>query len=96
MLIRVLGPGLANFGVSPILETPTVQFFHNSTLLASDTGWKNNANAQEIQDTGLAPKNDGDSALLTTLEPGAYTAIITGANGATGIALVEVYEVGIF
>jgi hypothetical protein len=96
VLIRVLGPGLANFGVSPILETPTVQFFHNSTLLASDTGWKNNANAQEIQDTGLAPKNDGDSALLTTLEPGAYTAIITGANGATGIALVEVYEVGIF
>ena len=96
VLIRALGPGLANFGVSPILETPTLQLFHTSTLLASDTGWQNNANAQEIQDTGLAPNNNGDSALLTTLEPGAYTAVVTGANGATGIALVEVYEVGIF
>jgi hypothetical protein len=96
VLVRALGPTLANYGVSPVLSDPTIQIFHGNQVIASNTGWKTNANAAEIQQTGLAPGNANDSALLLTLEPGNYTAVVTGASGDTGIALVEAYEVSTF
>ena len=47
---------------------------------------------QQIVETGLAPVNDSESAILLTLTPGSYTAILGGRNGATGVGLVEVYD----
>jgi hypothetical protein len=96
VLIRALGPSLSKFGVSPVLPDPSLQLFHGNQSIGTDTGWKNNANAAEIRHTGLAPDNDNDSAFLVTLEPGAYTAVVTGASGDTGVALVEVYEAAVF
>ncbi len=89
-----MGPSLAAAGVSPVLANPSVQLFTGSTLLASNDDWKTNANAAEIIGTGIPPTDDLESALLVRLEPGAYTTVVSGAGTATGIALVEVYEIG--
>jgi hypothetical protein len=94
VLIRAMGPSLAAAGVSPVLANPSVQLFTGSTLLASNDDWKTNANAAEIIGTGIPPTDDLESALLVRLEPGAYTTVVSGAGTATGIALVEVYEIG--
>ncbi|MEY2559014.1 MAG: hypothetical protein QOE34_2439 [Verrucomicrobiota bacterium] len=94
VLIRAMGPSLAAFGVSPALANPSVQLFAGSTPLASNDDWKTNANAAQIIATGIPPTDDLESALLVRLEPGAYTTVVTGAGTATGIALVEVYEIG--
>jgi hypothetical protein len=61
-------------------------------LIATNDNWQINDNQQEIIDTGLEPTNDLESALLVTLDPGAYTAIVTGAGNGTGIGLVEAYD----
>jgi hypothetical protein len=60
-------------------------------LLASNDDWRTNQE-QEIIATGLAPQDNRDAAILTTVFPTSYTAIVRGKNGATGIALVEVYK----
>ncbi len=61
-------------------------------LVASNDNWKDSPNKQEIIDTTIAPTNDLESAILATLEPGAYTAIMRGVNDTTGIGLVEAYD----
>jgi hypothetical protein len=64
----------------------------NGNLLQENDNWGSGANAQTIATEGFAPKNAKESAVTATLPPGAYTAIVRGVNGATGIALVEVYD----
>ena len=94
VLIRAMGPSLAAAGVSPVLANPSVQLFAGSTPLASNDDWKSNANVAQIIATGIPPTDDLESALLVRLEPGAYTTVVSGAGTSTGIALVEVYEIG--
>jgi hypothetical protein len=90
VLLRAIGPSLNLDGKlgNPFLE------LHNSTgdIVAGNDDWQSNANQQEIINTGIAPDNPLESALLMNLRPGAYTAIVRGANGGTGIALVEIYD----
>ena len=92
VLIRAVGPNLANYGVAGVLADPTLQLFSGSTAMATNNDWGSAANAAEIQATGLAPANAKESAILTTLNPGAYTAIVSGVGGGTGVGMVEVYE----
>jgi len=94
VMIRAMGPSLATLGVSPALANPSVQLLSGSTLLASNDDWKTNANAAQIMATGIPPTDDLESALLVRLEPGAYTTVLSGAGGSTGIALIEIYEIG--
>ena len=61
-------------------------------MIASNDNWRDAANVQEIINTTIPPENELESAILTTLEPGAYTALVRGSNGGTGIALVETYD----
>jgi hypothetical protein len=96
VLVRVLGPGLAQYGITAPVMDPEVTLFHGQTPLASNTGWQNQSSptlVTEIQDTHLSPPDAGDDAILIQLEPGAYTTVVAGASGDTGTALVEVYEV---
>ncbi len=93
VLIRALGPTLAGFGVSPTLADPQLKLVQGQTVLAQNDNWQSNADAAETSVSGLAPRNSNEPAVLVRLEPGAYTPVITGANNATGIALVEVYEI---
>jgi hypothetical protein len=93
-MIRAMGPSLAAAGVSPALANPSVALYAKGTQLASNDDWKTNANVADITASGIAPNDDLESALLIRLEPGAYTTIVSGVGGTTGIGLVEVYEIG--
>jgi hypothetical protein len=92
VIIRAIGPSLARLGVANVLVDPTLALHDsNGTLLAFDDNWKDTQRA-EIQATGLAPTNDLESAIVATLAPGNYTAIVAGKNGGIGVALAEVYD----
>lgn len=95
-LIRVVGPGLAAFGVSGALANPRLAVMSGADVLASNDDW---GNRLEIQQAWLRngafplPQNSLDAATLVVLNPGAYTVIGQGVNNTTGVALTEVYEV---
>ncbi|MBA3962069.1 MAG: DVUA0089 family protein [Chthoniobacterales bacterium] len=93
VVVRALGPSLGNQGVASPLLDPSLQLFDSSGhLLASNNDWMSNTNAQEISDVGLAPTDPRESAILTTLSPGNFTAVVTGSDSTTNnVALVEVY-----
>jgi sugar lactone lactonase YvrE len=99
VLIRGVGPGLAAFGVGGTLAKPRIQVFSGGTLIASNTGWTADPSAAVIpsetaQVGAFQLAQDGsDDALLLTLRPGAYTAQLSGADGGSGIGLIEIYEV---
>ena len=67
-------------------------FDGNGTLRGSNDNWPDAANASEIQATGLAPPDNQESAILLSLAPGNYTAVVRGVNRTTGIALAEAYK----
>jgi hypothetical protein len=92
VLLRALGPTLSQFGVTGVLADPTLELHNGSgALLASNDNWKDTQQSA-IMATGKAPPNDLESAILSTLAPGNYTAIVRGKNNTTGIGLVEVYD----
>ncbi|HEV8184488.1 MAG TPA: hypothetical protein VGP40_00925, partial [Chthoniobacterales bacterium] len=62
------------------------------TQVAVNDDWRQAANAAEIESTGLQPRDTRDSAILTSLGSGSYTAIVAGKGSATGTALVEAYQ----
>jgi hypothetical protein len=97
VLIRVSGPALAALGLAGTLPDPKLQLFAGDTMVASNTGWAGDPQiAATAASTGAFAWGDplsADSALLVSLEPGAYTAEISGASGDTGLALVEIYDV---
>ena len=91
VIVRALGPTLTNFGVSNALADPTLEVHDgNGALLASNDDWKD-VQENTITATGLAPQNDLESAMVGTLMPGNYTAIVRGYSNTIGNALVEVY-----
>jgi hypothetical protein len=65
--------------------------FSGQTVIASNDDWGSASNASAIQATGVAPTNALESAILITLNPGVYTAIVSGAGGGTGVGIVEVF-----
>jgi hypothetical protein len=75
-----------------VLSDPTLTIYDsNGTPIATNDNWQDNVNAIDIQKNGLAPPNPSESALLLHLPAGKYTAIVSGADGGTGVALAEVY-----
>jgi hypothetical protein len=91
VVVRAIGPSLSQFGVANALADPMLELHDsNGNTIASNDNWKDTQQAQ-IQATGLAPSNDLESALVATLTPAEYTAIVRGKNNTTGVALVEVY-----
>ena len=92
VVARGIGPSLTDFGVTDALPDPTLELHDaNGALIQSNDNWKDEQQT-EIEATGLQPTNDLESAVLATLAPGAYTAIVAGSGGVTGVALVEVYR----
>jgi hypothetical protein len=91
VMVRAIGPSLIQHGIADPLLDPTLELHDGSgAVIASDDNWRDSQQTQ-IQATGLAPSDDRESAILRTLSPGNYTAIVRGVNSSTGIALVEVY-----
>jgi len=92
LLIRAIGPSLAQFGITNMLADPALRLIDgNGVTIAFDDNWRDTQEAA-IQATGNAPASDSESAILATLSPGSYTALVSGANGSTGVALVEVFK----
>lgn len=99
LLIRAAGPSLQHYGVDGFLEDPQITVLSGGVEIASNDDWSDVGNLAELveatSETGAFPFGEGlkDSAILISLEPGAYTFRISGVDGATGVALVEVFEV---
>lgn len=92
VLFRAIGPSLAGAGIQNPLLDPTLDLFDSQgTSLATDDNWKE-AEQGAIEATGLAPSNELEAALLVDLNPGSFTAVVRGAGGTTGVALIEVYH----
>jgi hypothetical protein len=95
IVVRGIGPSLAGFGLDPILADPALELYDgNGTLLIANDDWQDNpTQASELVAVGLAPHNAKESAVVMSLPPGAFTALLGGRNGGTGIGLVELYNV---
>ncbi len=94
VVVRALGRSLASFGVSNPLSNPVLTIYDSKgSVIASNDNWQRDPNnVVFLPKNELAPPNASDSALVLHLPAGAYTAIVRGANGTTGNALVEVYQ----
>jgi hypothetical protein len=92
ILVRGIGPSLAEFGIANALADPTLEL-HNAdgALLSSNDNWRD-ADPDGIRATTIPPGNDFESAIVATLPAGNYTAIVSGKDGGTGVGLVEVYS----
>ncbi len=99
LLVRAVGPGLVPLGVPGALARPVLTLFAGSTALAANTGWTTGVAAADLRGAARAVgafplgETSADSALLVTLDPGAYTLRVAGAGDTAGEALVEVYVV---
>ena len=94
IVVRALGPSLASFNVSNPLSDPMLTIYDaNGSAIASNDNWQSDPNNVVLHKNGLAPKNTLESAIVLHLPAGAYTAIVSGANGGTGNALAEVYQI---
>lgn len=94
VIVRAVGPSLAASKITNPLPDPSLELYDgNGSLVFSNDNWRA-TQADQILKTGLAPTDDRDAAILATLEPGNYTALVRDAGSAEGIALVEVYNLG--
>jgi len=93
VILRAIGPSLVAFGVIGAMADPTLEL-HDATgaTIATNDNWQSSSQVNEIRASGLAPTDPLESAIVATLPPGSYTAIVRGANNTTGVALVECYE----
>jgi hypothetical protein len=104
VLIRAVGPGLEQFGVGSVLADPQLDLFRGAVRIERNDDWASGAAGQPSREVlanifaqvgafGLDGAGSRDSALLVALEPGTYSAQVSGVGGALGVALVEIYEV---
>jgi hypothetical protein len=99
VLVRAVGPGLAAFGVTGVLANPVLSVLDsNSNVKGTNTGWQTSADPSAITTAGSSvgafalETTNADSAVVLTLPPGSYTAEVSGVDGTSGVALVEVYQ----
>ena len=101
VIIQAIGPSLTQHGVAGALQDPTLELHdHTGALIGQNDNWRiteiggviTSDQVAAIQATHLAPSDDRESAIIATLQPGSYTAIVRGKNNTTGIALVEAYD----
>ena len=93
VLLRAIGPSLANFGITDPLLDPVLELHAgDGSLITSNDNWTDSPQMADIEATGLAPTNALESAIIATLDPGLYTAVVNGKDGGTGVGLVEAYD----
>jgi cyclophilin family peptidyl-prolyl cis-trans isomerase len=93
VLVRAIGPSLTGFGVPGALSNPTLDFVNaQGTTIDSNDDWTTSPQKTQIQNSGLAPTNSKESAIIQTIPAGNYTAVVHGVGGVTGVGSVEVYQ----
>jgi hypothetical protein len=94
VIVRGIGPSLAAAGIDQPLADPTLELHDgNGIAIAFNDNWRD-AQQSEIEATGLSPADDHEAAIVASLPPGPYTAVLAGRDGGSGIGLVEVYKIG--
>ncbi len=92
VILRAIGPSLAGFGIANPLADPVLELHaSDGSLITMNDNWKDTQQA-EIEASGFQPQNDLESAIISTLDPGSYTAVVSGKDGGTGVGLVEGYD----
>jgi hypothetical protein len=101
VILRAIGPELTQYGVPDAMVNPTLELYDaNGTLIAPNDNWRTTIIAGvitsdqrgDIRNSGYAPEDGRESAIVAYLPPDNYTAIVRGVNNTTGVALVEVYD----
>ena len=101
VILRAIGPELTQYGVPDAMVNPTLELYDaNGALIASNDNWRTTIiggvitsdQRSDIRNSGYAPGDERESAIIAYLPPGNYTAIVRGVNNTTGVALVEVYD----
>jgi hypothetical protein len=98
VLVRAVGPTLAQFGVTGVFPNPRLTLFRDANIIATNDDW-GEVGPATIAGTGAAfgafvlSSDSRDAAIVATVQPGSYTAQVSGVGGTGGGALVEVYEV---
>lgn len=96
LLLRAIGPSLGTQGVPGAISDPSLTLFNETgQQLGMNDNWKSSSQFEELQASGIAPTHDMESALIETVNPGSYTAVVRGVNNVTGLGLVEVYDLGL-
>jgi plastocyanin len=91
VIIRAIGPSLSQANVAGALADPAVELNGSGGAIGNNDNWKDTQQS-DIQATGVAPSDDRESAIIATLQPGNYTAVVQGKSQTTGVGLVEVYD----
>jgi hypothetical protein len=91
MLFRAIGPSIVQLFTTPLQDPQLDLYDAQGAKIATNDNWKDTQEA-EITATGLAPTDDRESAISISLVPGAYTAVVSGVGGTTGVGLVEAYN----
>jgi cell shape-determining protein MreC len=93
VIVRAIGPSLEDVGIHGFLADPTLELFDGTgTSIKFNDDWKTGGQRTEIEQSGVPPGNEQESAIVMTLAAGNYTAVVRGASGGTGVALVEAYD----
>ena len=93
VIVRGIGPSLEAEGVSEYLVDPTLELNDKGFAIAINDNWQESQKA-EVEASGIPPSKPAESAIVRVLAPGAYTVILRGKNGGSGVGLVEVYAIG--
>lgn len=92
IVLRGLGPSLRRAGLTNVLANPSLQLYDiNQTVLAQNDDWQDSQET-EITNTGIAPTDPLESAIVITLTSGRYTAVLADRNAGSGLGLIEVYN----
>lgn len=92
LVIMAEGPSLTTLGVNGVLTDPKLTLYSGSTVLQTNESYLDSTDIATLQTLGVVPKHNLEAAIVATLQPGWYTAIVSGSYGATGIALVSVTD----
>jgi hypothetical protein len=93
IITRGIGPSLRSSGVTSVVNDPVLHLHdRNGTVIASNDDWQQSSQRTDIQATGIPPSDSREAAIVATLLPGNYTAVLEAKNGAGGVALVEIYD----
>ena len=101
IMVRAIGPSLAAFGITDALANPTLEIHDSSSaIVATNNDWRNTQQgglitgdqSTEINSSGLAPSDDLESAMIVSLAPGSYTAVVRGVGKTTGTGVVDAYD----
>src|SRR5205814_494504 len=95
ILLRGIGPSLSQFGIPPanVLKDPVIELHaSDGSLIVSNDNWKDSPQRNQIERSAFQPSDEREAVILATLQPGAYSAVLSGSGNTTGIGILEIYD----